>query len=267
MKPLRGPRVIKSYCGFAAPYPNNPRGWKSACFHFAVAENVTQQHGAPGRHNKRACDSTECKQRAERDVMRDDTNGQGGGQKGKRGELHVRKKRRACMRAGIGVQRGPVFVRAIVTCRMSADGTESRLTHTASNRLFNDVLAKPSILSAGLMRAGAPGRQRNRLSFEQSGVNKSSEVQELQWDFAEKMSTECLTLAGQLTGMWVGQELTVSASWGAHPSKRSEVLKEFCGFCGESRNFAATINKLFWFTNSGLHWTNLSSILGSICCP
>lgn len=67
------------------------------------------------------------------------------------------------MQAGVGVRRGPGFARATVTCGMSAEGTQSRLTHTASNRLFNDVLAKPSILSAGLMRAGPSGLLNNRV--------------------------------------------------------------------------------------------------------
>lgn len=77
------------------------------------------------------------------------------------------------MHACIGYSAALYSRPAIVTYSMTDEGKAvSRSVHLIG---FNDVLAKPSILLTGLMRAG-PGGLRAQALREQSRTNKSSEV-------------------------------------------------------------------------------------------
>lgn len=47
--------------------PNDSR--REFCLLFAVTQNVTQQHPAPGQQDNTTCDLTECKHRTEKEEM------------------------------------------------------------------------------------------------------------------------------------------------------------------------------------------------------
>lgn len=53
---------------------------------------------------------------------------------------------------------------------------------------FNDVRAKPSVLSAGLMRAGPSALHTHKLIVDNRGIARGPAI-----GFTEKMSTGCLT--------------------------------------------------------------------------
>ena len=134
---------------------NDPRG--EFCLAFAVPQSVAEQRPAPGRHSNNTCDLMECKQRAEEEGMGDDRNGLRGGQGG----------RVEVARDAQGSSVFSAFSPTILMYSVIDEGEAvSRSVHLIG---FNDVRAKPSVLSAGLMRAGSERTAHTRARRGQSG--------------------------------------------------------------------------------------------------